>query len=186
MDTIEAIKTRRSVRKFSDKAVEPEKVQTILEAVQAAPSWSNMQCWRMVVVKDAETRAKISDLSYVESFFATRGYKSNPAQKGIADAPVVIILCAVPEQSGELNGQKYYLADTGIASENLMLAAHAVGLATVFVGVFDEEKLGDLLDIPPGVRIVGLFPLGYAQTEAKAGPPRKPLEDIVYYEKWKE
>lgn len=186
MDTLEAIKTRRSVRKFADKPVEAEKLQTVLEAVQAAPSWSNMQCWRMVVVKNAESRAKISDLSYVESFFATRGYKSNPAQKGIADAPVVIVLCAVPEQSGELNGQKYYLADTGIASENLMLAAHAVGLASVFVGVFDEEKLGDLLDIPPGVRIVGIFPLGYPQTEPKAGPSRKPLEEIVFYEKWKE
>jgi nitroreductase len=186
MDTIEAIKTRRSIRKFSDKAVEPEKIQTILEAVQAAPSWSNMQCWRMVVVKAAETRAKISDLSYVESFFTTRGYKSNPAQRGIADAPVVVVLCAVPEQSGELNGQQYYLTDTGIASENLMLAAHAVGLATVFVGVFDEEKLGDLLEIPPGVRIVGLFPIGYSMSEPKAGPPRKPLEEIVFYEKWKE
>lgn len=186
MDTLDAIKTRRSVRKFSDKAVEPEKLQIVLEAVQAAPSWSNMQCWRMVVVKNAETRAKISDLSYVESFLAPRGYKFNPAQKGIADAPVVIVLCGVPEQSGELNGQKYYLVDTGIASENLMLAAHAVGLATVFVGVFDEEKLGDLLDIPPGIRIVGLFPLGYPLAEPKAGPPRKSLEEIVCYEKWKE
>lgn len=186
MDTIEAILTRRSVRKFMEKAVEPEKIQTILEAVQAAPSWSNMQCWRMVVVKDAETRAKISDLSYIESFFAARGYKSNPAQKGIADAPVVIVLCAVPEQSGEMKGQPYYMTDAGIASENLMLAAHAVGLATVFVGVFDEEKLGDLLDIPPGVRIVGLFPIGYSLTEPKAGPPRKSLDEIVFYEKWKE
>jgi nitroreductase len=77
------------------------------------------------------------------------------------------------------------MTDTGIASENLMLAAHAVGLATVFVGVFDEEKLGDLLDIPPGVRIVGLFPLGYPLSEPKAGPSRKPLEEIVCYEKWK-
>jgi len=186
MDTIEAIRTRRSVRKFADKAVEPEKIQTILEAVQAAPSWSNMQCWRLVVVKSAETRAKISDLSYVESFFSARGYKSNPAQKGIADAPVVIVLCAVPEQSGEMVGQPYYMTDAGIASENLMLAAHAVGLATVFVGVFDEEKLGDLLEIPPGVRIVGIFPVGYALSEPKAGPPRKPLEEIVFYEKWKE
>jgi nitroreductase len=186
MDTLEAIKTRRSVRKFSDRPVEPEKLQAVLEAVQAAPSWSNMQCWRMVVVKESETRAKISDFSYVESFFATRGYKSNPAQKGISDAPVVVVLCAVPEQSGELNGQEYYLTDSGIASENLMLAAHAVGLATVFVGVFDEEKLGELLDIPPGIRIVGIFPLGYAQSELKAGPPRKPLTEIVFYEKWKE
>jgi len=186
MDTIEAIKTRRSVRKFSDRAVEPDKIQTVLEAVQAAPSWSNMQCWRLIVVKSEETRAKISDLSYVESFFATRGYKSNPAQKGIADAPVVIVLCAVPEQSGEMVGQPYYMTDAGIASENLMLATHAVGLATVFVGVFDEEKLGDLLDVPPGVRIVGIFPVGYPLSEPKAGPPRKSLDEIVFYEKWKE
>jgi nitroreductase len=185
MDTIEAIKTRRSVRKFADRPVEAEKLQTVLEAVQAAPSWSNMQCWRMIVVQSAETRAKISDLSYVESFFATRGYKTNPAQKGLADAPVVIVLCAFPEKSGEMAGQPYYLADSGIAAENLMLAAHAIGLATVFVGVFDEEKLGDLLDIPPGLRIVGLFPLGYPLTEAKAGPPRKALDEIVQYEKWK-
>jgi len=186
MDTLEAIRTRRSVRKFSDKPVEDEKLQTVLEAVQAAPSWSNMQCWRMVVVKSAETRAKISELSYVESFFSNYGYKSNPAQKGIAGAPVVIVVCAFPDQSGELNGQQYYLTDAGIATENLMLAAHAVGLATVFVGVFDEEKLGDLLSVPPGVRIVGLFPLGYPLTEPKGGPPRKPLEEIVHYEKWRE
>lgn len=186
MDTLEAIKTRRSVRKFADKAVEAEKLQAVLEAVQAAPSWSNMQCWRLVIVESPETKIQISDLSYVESFFATRGYKFNPAQKGIADAPVVIVLCAVPEQSGEMGGQPYYMADAGIASENLMLAAHAVGLATVFVGVFDEEKLGDLLAIPPGVRIVGVFPLGYPLAEPKAGPARKPLAEIVYYEKWKE
>lgn len=186
MDTIEAIKTRRSVRKFSDKPVEPQKLQTVLEAVQAAPSWSNMQCWRLVVVTSAETKAKISDLSYVESFFSPRGYTFNPAQKGIANAPVVLVVCAVPEQSGEMKGQPYYMTDIGVAAENLMLAAHAIGLATVFVGVFDEEKLGNLLEIPPEIRIVGLFPLGYPLTEPKAGPPRKSLEEIVYYEKWKE
>lgn len=186
MDTIDAIKTRRSVRKFSDTPVEAEKLQTVLEAVQAAPSWSNMQCWRMVVVKSPETKAKISEYSFVESFFATYGYKSNPAQKGIADAPVVLVLCALPGKSGEMGGQQYYLTDIGIASENLMLAAHALGLGSVFVGVFDEEKLGDLLGIPPEIRIVGIFPLGYPLTEPKAGPPRKPLEEIVYYEKWKE
>lgn len=185
MDTIEAIHSRRSVRKFSDKAVEEEKLQTILEAVQAAPSWSNMQCWRLVVVRAAETREKISEYSYVESFFAARGYKTNPAQKGLADAPVVIVVCAVPERSGEMNGQPYYLTDIGIATENLMLATHAVGLATVFVGVFDEEKIGDLLEIPPGVRIVGLFPVGYPLTEPKAGPARISLDEIVHYEKWK-
>ena len=185
MDTLEALATRRSVRKFSDRPVEPEKLQAVLEAVRMAPSWANMQCWRLVVVQDQEVRAAISELSFVESYFSPRGYKMNPAMKALAEAPVVIVACAVPEQSGEMAGQAYYLTDMGIAAENLMLAAHAVGLGSVFVGVFDEEKLGDLLDIPPGVRIVGLFPLGYPLGEAKAGPPRKPLDEIVFYEKWK-
>ncbi len=185
METLAAIASRRSVRKFSDRPVEEEKLQAVLEAVRMAPSWANMQCWRLVVVKDEAARAKISEFSYVESYFAARGYKSNPAMKALAEAPVVIVACAVPEQSGEMAGQAYYLADMGIASQNLMLAAHDQGLGSVFVGVFDEDKLGELLDIPPGVRIVGLFPLGYPLGEPKAGPPRKPLEEIVHYEKWK-
>ena len=185
MDTLEAIRTRRSVRKFSAKPVEPEKLQSVLEAVQQAPSWANMQCWRLIVVTDPAVKGRISELSFVEAFFATRGYKSNPAQKALAEAPVVIVACAEPTESGDLRGQQYYLADMGIAAENLMLAAHSLGLASVFVGVFEEEDLGELLDIPPGIRIVGLFPLGYPQSELTSGPPRKSLDRIVHYEKWK-
>ena len=185
MDTLEAIRTRRSVRRFADRPVEPEKLQALLEAVRMAPSWANMQCWRFVVVEDPQVRERISELSYVESFFATRGYKSNPAQKALAQAPVVIVACAEPGESGDLGGQHYYMTDMGIAAENLMLAAHSLGLGSVFVGVFNEEQLGDLLDIPPGVRIVGLFPIGYPLEEVKGGPPRKPLDEIVFYGKWK-
>lgn len=185
MNTLEAIRTRRSVRKFSDRPVEPDKLQAVLEAAQQAPSWANMQCWRFVVVTDPTVKARIGELSYVEAFFATRGYKSNPAQKALAEAPVVIVACADPTESGALRGQQYYLTDMGITAENLMLAAHDVGLATVFVGVFQEEELGELLEIPADIRIVGLFPLGYPGGEAKGGPPRKPLEQIVHYEKWK-
>ena len=186
MDTLEAIKTRKSVRKFSDRPVEPEKLREVLEAVRLSPSWANMQCWRFVVVEDPAVRERISDLSYVESFFATRGYKFNPAQKAIAQAPVVIIACADPGQSGDLGGQQYYMTDMGIAAENLMLAAHALGLGTVFVGVFDEEALGELLNIPPGLRIVGIFPLGYPLEEGKPGPWKKSLDEIVCYGSWKE
>ena len=185
MEVLEAIRTRRSVRKFSDRPVEPEKLQAILEAVQQAPSWANMQCWRLVVVQDAAVRAKISELSYVEAFFATRGYKSNPAQKALAEAPVVIVACANTLQSGDIGGQHYYMTDLGIATENLMLAAHAQGLGSVFVGVFDEEQIGDLLEIPADIRVVGLLPIGYAAEEAKPGPPRKPLDEIIFYERWK-
>lgn len=185
METLEAISTRRSIRRFSDQPVEPEKLNAVLEALRQAPSWSNLQCWNLVVVENQEVRDKISELSFVEPFFSTYGYKSNPAQKALAQAPVVIVACADPKKSGDLHAQQYYMADMGIATENLMLAAHDQGLGTVFVGVFEEERLKALLDIPAGIRIVGLFPLGYPAGEAKSGPQRKPLSEFVHYGKWK-
>jgi len=185
MEVLEAIASRRSIRKFREQPVEPEKLRAVLEAARQAPSWSNLQCWRFVVVQDPAVRATLSDLSFVESFFAAYGFSKNPAQKSIAQAPVVIVACADPAKSGSMADQSYYLVDLGIATENLMLAAHGVGLGTVFVGVFDEEKVRHLLGIPADIRIVGLFPLGYPLEEKKAGPPRKPLEEIVFHEKWK-
>jgi nitroreductase len=184
MEVLEAINTRRSIRKFLDQPVEPEKLQMVLEAARMAPSWSNLQCWRFVVVQDPAIRATLSDLSFVESFFSTYGFNKNPAQKAIAAAPVVIVACADPAKSGTMADRHYYLVDVGIATQNLMLAAHAVGLGTVFVGVFDEEKVRDLLGIPADIRVVGLFPLGYPQEAKKTGPPRKPLDEIVFHEKW--
>jgi nitroreductase len=184
MELFEAIKTRRSVRTYQDKPVEEEKLRSVLEAVCMAPSWANMQCWRMVVVKDRATREKIGDLSYVESYFSPKGYKSNPSKKALAGAPVVIAFCADPSQSGVLWGQNYYLVDAGIAAQNLMLAAKGHGLGTVFVGVYDEEKLKELLNIPASIRIIGLLPLGYPTEEKKDGPKRKPLDEICFNEHW--
>lgn len=184
MELFEAIRTRRSVRSYQDRPVEDEKLQAVLDAVRVAPSWANMQCWRMVVVKDKAIQEKISDLSYVESFFAPKGYKSNPSKKALASAPVVLILCADPAQSGVLWEQNYYLVDAGIAAQNLMLAARGQGLGTVFVGVYDEEKVKGLLNIPASIRVVGLFPLGYPTEEKKEGPKRKSLEEICFHDRW--
>lgn len=184
METLDAIRSRRSVRKFSSRPVEPEKLQAVLEAVQQAPSWSNLQCWNLVVVTDQEAKNTISDLSFVESFFAAYGYKSNPAQKALAQAPVVIVACADPVKSGNLHDQPYYMADMGIATGNLMLAAHDQGLGSVFVGVYDEERIKALLGIPAAIKVVGLFPVGYPDGEAKSGPPRKPLSEFVHYGTW--
>lgn len=184
MDIFEAISTRRSIRKFLEIPVEEEKLEKLLEAVRMAPSWANLQCWHLIVVKDRATRERISELSYVESFLAPSGYKVNPAQKGIADAPVALVLCADPAKSGELWEQRFYMTDIGIASQNLMLAAHALGLGTVFVGCFEEEKLKELLEVPEDIRIVGLFPVGYP-LEKKESFTRKPVEEIVSFENWK-
>ena len=186
MDLFEAIKTRRSVRKYLDKPVEDDKLQAVLEAVRMAPSWANMQCWRLVVVKDKAVKETLSDLSYVESYFAPKGYKANPSKKALAEAPMVLVLCAEPSQSGVLWGQSYYLVDAGIASQNLMLAARGQGLGTVFVGVYDEVKVKGILNIPQNVRVVGLFPLGYPAGENKDGPPRKPMQEICFHGQWGE
>jgi len=184
METLEAIRTRKSVRKFTEQPVEPEKLQALLEAVRRAPSWANLQCWHFVVVTDRDAKQKISDLSYVKSFFDAHGYKSNPAQKALAQAPVVIVACAEPGKSGDMDGKPYYLVDVGIATENLMLAAHALGLGSVFVGVFDEDELRALLGIPSEVRVVGLFPIGYPVEGSGGEIPRKALEQIVHQGKW--
>lgn len=184
METIEAIRTRHSTRRFLDKEVEPQKLQELLEAARMSPSWANLQCWRFIVVKNKNSRENISELSYVESFLAPKGFKANPAKKGLAEAPVVIVACADPEQSGVLWDQHYYMTDIGIAAQNLMLSAHALGLGTVFVGIFDENKMKALLNIPANIRIVGLFPIGYPRDEKKEGPPRKPLAEFVFHEKW--
>ncbi len=184
MNLFDAIKTRRSIRRYLDKPVEDEKLQTVLEAVRMSPSWANFQCWRLIVVKEKSVKEKISALSYVESFFAPLGYKSNPSKKALAEAPVVIVLCADPEKSGALWNQQYYLLDSGIAAQNLMLAARGLGLGTVFVGVYQEDKVKELLNIPDGIRVVGLLPLGYPAEEQKSGPSRKPVEEFCFSEKW--
>jgi nitroreductase len=184
MEVLEAILTRRSIRSFLDKPVEEAKVQAILEAVRMSPSWANLQCWRFVVVRDKAARERISELSYVETFFAPLGYKTNPSKKGLAEAPVVIVACADPEKSGVIWSQHYYMTDLGIAAQSLMLAAHALGLGSVFVGVFDEVKVRELLSIPASIRVVGIFPVGYHKDEKKAVSPRKPLDEFVFYDKW--
>lgn len=185
MNLFDAINSRRSIRRFKDSPVEEEKIIQILEAIRQSPSWANLQCWSFVIVKDPSIREKLGQLSYVESFFANAGYKSNPAAKGIIEAPISIVACADPTKSGNLWGQTFYMADVGIASQNLMLAARALGLGTVFVGVFDEIKIKELLKIPDQIRVVGIFPLGYPLKEKPEGPPRKPLEKIIFHEQWK-
>jgi nitroreductase len=184
MELFEAIETRRSIRKYIDKPVEDQKLRAVLEAVRMAPSWANYQCWRLVVVKDKSMKEKISALSYVESYFAPKGYKSNPSMKALVEAPVVIVLCAEPERSGTIHGQSYYLVDSGLAAQNLMLAARGLGLGTVFVGIYDEGKIKSALNIPASIRIVGLFPLGYPVEEKKEGPARKPIEEFCFNEQW--
>ncbi len=175
MDIFQVIRDRRSIRKYKDLPVERETIEQVLDAARLAPSWKDMQCWRFLVLTEAEQRAAV-----LEAF-----PDDNPGKRAIATAPVVIVVCADPRESGVENGIEYYIADTAIAFEHLCLSAHALGLGSCWMGWYDEAKIKQALHIPDEIRVVGLTPLGYPDQEPKPRP-RKQLNEIAFFNTWGE
>ncbi len=173
MDIFQAIRDRRSIRKYKEIPVEREKIAQMLDAARLAPSWKNMQCWRFLVLEDQARREALL------SAFPD----DNPGKKAIAQAPVVIVVCADVAESGVENGIAYYIADAAIAFEHLCLTAHALGLGTCWMGWYDEAAIISALGIPGGHRVVGVTPLGYPDQEPKPRP-RKALTDIAFFNEW--
>ena len=169
---VEAIKTRRSVRKYEDTDVSDEKLNGVLEAAVYAPSWANKQGWHILVVKSAEMRAKVAE-----------AIEGNPGARAVGQAPVLLAVCMDPELSGNMNGKPYYMVDAGILMDHLMLAAADLGLGTVFIGAFDEDKVRPVLGVPEQYRIVGLTPLG-VPAKIPGERPRNELVDVVHRETW--
>ena len=173
MDLFQAISDRRSIRKYKDIPVEEEKLRLLLDAARLAPSWKNRQCWRFLVIGAAAKKVCL-----IEAF-----PEDNPGRKALLQAPLVIVVCADPEESGAENGIDYFIADTAIAFAHLCLAAQALGLGTCWMGLYDEGLLKAAAGVPPHFRVVGVTPLGYPDQEPKARP-RKELHEIAYLEEW--
>lgn len=173
MDIFQVFRDRRSIRKYRDLPVEREKIDQVLEAARLAPSWKNLQCWRFLVLTDPLKK---------EAMLSAFG-DDNPGKKALAQAPVAIVVCADPTQSDLNHGIEYYVADAAIAFEHLCLAAHALGLGTCWMGLFDEEVMRAQLEVPAGLRVVGVTPLGYPDQEPKARP-RKELGEIAFFNGW--
>jgi nitroreductase len=177
MDIMEAIKGRRSVRSYRPDPIPEETVHTVLEAVRWSPSWANTQCWEVVVVKDAETRRRLADTLT----------STNPARKGIMQAPITLVLIGIKERAGFKRGEAetdkgdWYMFDCGIAIQNLCLTAHAEGLGTVIVGAFDAARAAEILHVPSDRAVIAMTPLGYPAT-APTPPKRKEMETFVFYE----
>ena len=176
-DLMEIIKNRRSIRKYEEKDVPEEALNQILEAVQWAPSWANTQVWEVVVVKNQDTKVKLSE---------TLAPK-NPASKAVANAPVVLALFGKLNSAGYYDGVvttkhgDWFMFDLGLATQNICLTAHSLGLGTVVVGLYDHDKAAQMLNMPPGFDLSVLIPLGYP---AKTGvaPKRKAIDDFTHYE----
>ncbi len=179
MELMEAIKRRRSIRKYKSDPVPGEVLQAVMEAVRWAPSWANTQCWEVIAVKDPK----------VKSDLATALPKTNPALSSMTDAPIVLVLCGKKGISGYYKGQMatvkgdWLMFDTGLAMQTLCLAAHALGLGTVVVGMFDHKKAEEILGLPQNAEVVAITPLGYPAAEGGT-PKRKELSEFVFYDKY--
>ncbi len=170
MDVMEAIKTRKSIRAFIDKPVEEEKLNKVIEAGRLAPSASNRQEWRFIIVRDPDLRQGLAS--------AARG------QTFVGEAPVVIVACAETDNHVMTCGQLCYPIDVAIALDHMSLAAVDFGLGGCWIGAFDEEKVKTLLGIPEEVRVVELMPIGYASDPSIREKNRLSVREIVKYERW--
>ncbi len=175
----EVLQGRRSIRKFEDRPVPPESLQRVLEAVMWSPSWANSQCWEVIRVTDPERRERLQQ---------TMG-KGNPATKAIVSAPELLALCGRLKAAGYYKGQvttkfgDWFMFDLGIACQSLCLAAWDQGLGTVIVGLFDQDRANEVLELPEDYECVVLIPLGYPAQSPKP-PKRRPVEEFTHKDKF--
>ncbi|CEA13501.1 MULTISPECIES: nitroreductase family protein [Methanobacterium] len=169
MDVFEAVTQRKSIRKYKDKEIEKEKLIKVLESARIAPSASNRQEWKFIVVKDEDTRSRLVSAAHYQKF--------------VGQAPVTIVACSTESERIMPCGQHAYTVDLSIAVSFMMLEATELGLGTCWLGAFDEEAVKEILGIPSDIRVPAMFTLGYAD-ENPVARPRKALKDIVSHEKY--
>ena len=171
MDVMEAIRERCSVRSYQNRAVEKEKLEKVLEAARLAPSASNRQEWRFVVVQDKDIRKRLAQAAKNQTF--------------VGEAPVIIAACAKSDDHIMTCGQLCYPIDVAIAIEHMALKATEEGLGTCWIGAFYEEKVKEILGIPQDIRVVELLILGYPANPSSDHKDRLSIEEIVMYDKWR-
>ena len=183
METTDIIHKRASLKGcLSPREIEQDKINKVLEAARMAPSSRNMQPWRFIVVKGKDAVENLVNRAFMEF---------NAMAK---EAPVIIVVCADPGDDVVIDGKEYYLFDTALAVENILLAATDLGLVTHLMTAVHEDELKKVLAIPPEVRFVVTTPLAYpsggsydeAAKERIGQRSRKDLSKLVYINTWGE
>jgi len=181
MECMQAIRGRRSIRKYGKEPVSEEALRQVLEAVRWAPSGGNIQPWEVIVIRDSATR---------EALRGTLG-PANPGSKAIVNAPVLLALCGAVRIPDTYRhdvvtkfGDWWFMFHLGIAAQNLCLAAHSLGLGTVMVGFFDHDRARDILRVPEGYEVVLLVPLG-VPARVPPAPDRRSIEAFRHDERFR-
>ena len=171
-DLIQLIMTRTSIRAFQDKPVSDETVEVLLKAAMAAPSAKNSQPWSFVVIRDRSLLEKLGD--------------SLPTAKMTATAPVAVVICGVLEKALPGEAREYWIQDAAAATENFLLAVHALGLGAVWTGVHPISEririIKDALRLPDGIEPFCLIPFGYPAVPAAVKDKWDP--SIVHQDTW--
>ena len=168
-DFFETVRHRHSVRKYRPEvAVEQEKLHAILEMACAAPSAGDLQSYRIFVITDASQRRQLSEIANNQAF--------------IAEAPICLLFCSDPlraaQKYGERGEQLYALQDATIAASYAQLAVVAAGMASTWVGYFDEDKIRQTFKLDAGLKPVAALSIGYP-AELPEETPRRPMGEVV-------
>lgn len=170
MDLLKAIKTRRSIRRYKPTKVPDDLINSIIDAARHAPSAHDIQPWEFVIVKDKRVKERLAKTHTWSSF--------------IKDAPVCIVVLGNEEMS-----PSFFIIDASCATENLLLAAHGIGLGACWVAVYDqtnqnsERHVRDALNVPPHLRVIAMVPIGYPDEKAEPRNLRE-LNKIVHFNKY--
>ena len=165
MEVLEAIRTRRSIRKYERRPVPEESVRKILEAGRWAPSASNAQPWNFIVLRDEGVRNEVAQAA--------------PYGKFLAEAPLGIAVVIDPAAS------THPVEDGAIATQNMILAAHALGLGTCWIGSYGsahEERVKEILGIPKGKRLLSIISVGFPAESQKSA--RRELGELAFSDRY--
>jgi nitroreductase len=177
MNTVDCIKTRRSIRRFSDKEVCADALAEVVNIAAYAPSWKNSQTVRYTAVLDKALKSRLANECMM-------GFEYNV---GTANgAPAMVVVTTINNRSGyerdgsatTSKGTHWQSFDAGIATQTFCLAAHEAGLGTVIMGIFDENKVAEVVGLPEGQSVSALVAIGYAAEEPTA-PRRKSAEELL-------
>ena len=161
MNVHEAIRTRRSVRRYSPRPIPEDALPRLRDALRLAPSACNLQPWRFIFVTDQKLRADLAHAANQQTF--------------IAQAPLIVVACGFPDLAYKGMGGRGNSVDVdvAIALDHLTLAAVAEGLGTCWIGAFDERAVKRLLEIPEEAKVVALTPLGFPESPSLIRPVAK-------------
>ncbi|MEF8847435.1 MAG: nitroreductase family protein [Candidatus Paceibacterota bacterium] len=180
MDAIDCIKTRRSRRNFLDKKVSEETIKKLIDCARNAPFGGpprkDCQLWEFVVIRDDSIKEELT-LEYDDREF-------------IKEAPVTIAVCADKRKDPDY---KNWEVTCSLAAENILLAAHSLGLGACYVTTFmhheghteDREKLVKTLNLPEHIKLICLIPIGYPDSDEDIEPKElRDIEEMLHYNKW--